>query len=110
MKSLQSNLQRIQTALVGVTSSCYHYWRAKATPPYLIWAEDGEMDSFESDNHKQEQQLHGTADYFTKTEFDTTVDAIQNALNGIMTGWRLSSVQYEEDTGLIHYEWKWWVI
>lgn len=108
--TLQSKLQKIQRILTGVTESCFHYWRAKANPPYLIWAEDSEADSFDGDNHKREQQIHGTADYFTKTEFDPTVDEVQEALNSIMAGWRLNSVQYEEDTGLIHYEWEWWVI
>ena len=110
MKSLQNNLKKIQEALVSVTANCYHYWRAKATPPYLIWAEDMEDNSFSAGNHKEEQQIHGTADYFTKTEYDATIDSIQTALNGIACGWRLNSVQYEEDTGLIHYEWEWWVI
>lgn len=110
MKSLQNNVRKIQTALLTVTTNCFHYWRAKAEPPYLIWAEDGEDVSFHSSNHKQEQQIHGTCDYFTKTEFDTTVDSIQDALNDISCGWRLNSVQYEEDTNLIHYEWEWWVI
>lgn len=108
--TFQSKIQKIQRALTGVTENCFHYWRAKADSPYLIWAEDGEADSFEGDNHKQEQQIHGTADYFTRTEFDGAVDDIQDALNGIMAGWRLNSVQYEEDTGLIHYEWEWWVV
>lgn len=109
MKSLQSNLASIQAALVSATSNCFHYFRAKAEPPYLVWAEDGEGVSFHSSNHKEEQQIHGTADYFTKTEFDSTIDDIQEKLNDIMAGWRLNSVQYEEETGLIHYEWEWWV-
>lgn len=110
MTSLQTKLAEIKETLTGACESCYHYWRAKADPPYLIWAEDGEATSFHGDNHKQEQQIHGTADYFTKTEFDQTIDGIQDALNGVMAGWRLNSVQYEDDTGLIHYEWEWWVI
>lgn len=108
--SLQSKMATIQRALVQVTPNTYHYWRASVTPPYLIWAEDGEDGSFDADNKKREQQIHGTADYFTRTEFDATVDGIQNALANISCGWRLRSVQYEDETGLIHYEWEWWVI
>ena len=32
------------------------------------------------------------------------------ALEGIGASWYLNSVQYEEDTGLIHYEWYWEVV
>lgn len=106
--SLQTKLRVIQTALVGVTENTFHYWRSKAEPPYLIWAEDGEDNSFHSGNHKREQQIHGTIDYFTKTEFDSTIDDVQDVLNSVMCGWRLNSVEYEEDIGLIHYEWEWW--
>ena len=36
------------------------------------------------------------------------VDTIQDALNGIENcGWRLESVQYEDETNLIHFEWTW---
>jgi len=107
--SLQNKLRVIQNALVSVTANTFHYWRAKAEPPYLVWAEDGEDSSFHSGNHTREQQIHGTADYFTKEEFDPTLDEIQTVLNSVMLGWRLNSVQYEEETGLIHYEWEWWV-
>lgn len=108
--SLQSKLASIQSALVQATPNTFHYRRAKATPPYLVWAEDGEDNSFSADNKKREQQIHGTADYFTKMEFDPVVDGIQEALANISCGWRLNSVQYEDDTGLIHYEWEWWVV
>lgn len=46
----------------------------------------------------------------TKTEFDETIDNIQAALESNHSiGWRLSSIQYEDGTGLIHYEWDFWV-
>jgi nucleosome binding factor SPN SPT16 subunit len=51
--------------------------------------------------------MAGTIDYFTKTEFDPIVETIQEKLNSIDIAWRLNSVQYEKDTGYIHYEWAW---
>ena len=108
---LSDKLLRIRDALVPVTTNVYHYWRTNAKPPYLIWAEDAEENSFDADTKKAEQQIHGTADYFTKLEFDPVIDAIQEALEGVShSGWSLSSVQYEEETGLIHYSWDWWVV
>ena len=38
------------------------------------------------------------------------VDAIQNAFNAAEIGFRLNSVEYEDETRLIHYEWEWWVV
>jgi hypothetical protein len=54
----------------------------------------------------QEQAIEGTIDYFTKTENDPNVQKIQDALNdGGTSHGDLNSVQYEDDTKFIHYEW-----
>ena len=112
MMSIQTKLRAVRDALVGVTDRCYHYRRPPAAPKsnYIIWAEDSEDGSFDGDNRKQEQQIHGTVDYFTLKEFDPVVDAIQEALLIPCTGYRLNSVQYEDDTNLIHFEWEFWVV
>lgn len=116
MKSLQNNLKQVKNALLTVRTAndtvvpCYHYVRpANAVNGYIVWAEDGEETSFEADNLKQEQKIHGTIDYFTQKEFDEVCDNIQTALNSAGIGFRLYSVQYEDDTKLIHYEWAFWV-
>lgn len=110
MKSLNNILRRVQDALLTVTEECYHYRRPN-TPKshYIVWAEDSEADSADADNRKAEQQLHGTVDYFTLDEFDTNVDRIQEAMNFVCIGFRINSVQYEDETNLIHYEWEFWV-
>lgn len=110
MMSLQSKLQQMGVAFAGVTQNCYHYWRPVKTVPCLIWAENGEEDSFHSDNHKSEQRIAGTVDLFTKTEFDPLADAVQDTLESLGVTWALESVQYEEETNLIHMEWTWGVI
>lgn len=111
MMSLQSKLQRIGEALAEVVDHTYHYWRQKMSAPFLVWAEDGEDTSFNADDRKQEQKIHGTADYFTKDEFDPNVDAVQECFENMDDiTWRLNSVQYEDETNLIHYEWEWWAI
>ena len=111
MQSLQTKLSRVRDALVGVTEQCYHFRRpGNVTKNYLVWAEDSEDDSFNADTRKAEQQIHGTIDYFTQIEFDPLVDAVQDALNDAFIGFRLKSVDYEDDTKLIHYEWEFWVV
>lgn len=105
-------LKKIRDCLTSIEGlKVYHYWRVVKDVPYCIWQEDGEGDSIQSDNHKQEQVITGTIDYFTRTEYDENIDNIQNALNELENcGWNINSVQYEEDTNLIHYEWSFQII
>ena len=107
--SLQNKLQQIGTALSGVTTNCYHYWRFKKDYPCIVWAETAEEYSFNSDNHKTIQRIIGTVDLFTHTEFDTLIDTVQTTLDSLQMTWGLESVQYEEETNLIHYQWNWGV-
>lgn len=110
MTSLQSKIQRIGTLLAGVTESCYHYHRPQMSAPYILWAEDSEDTGFSGDNRKSEQRIHGVAHYYTPTEYDSTVDDIQDALNDAdRVSFQLTDVQYEEETELIHFTWDWWV-
>lgn len=53
-----------------------------------------------------ERGTEGYFDLFTRDATDlprATVEAILNSF----TAWYLNSVQYEEDTHYIHYEWRW---
>jgi len=109
MMSLQSKLQQLGEAFATVTTNCHHYWRPVKTLPCLMWAESGEENSFDSDNHKSEQHIVGTCDYYTKTEFDPLIDTIQETLDELGVTWSLASVQYEDETNTIHYEWNWGV-
>lgn len=106
---LQSKLNQIGATLAELTTACYHYYRPVNTFPCLIWQETGETGSFNSDNGKAEQRIVGTVDCFTKTEFDPLLDEIQTTLQGLGLTWLLDTVQYETETGLIHYTWTWGV-
>jgi hypothetical protein len=107
MIALQNKLRQIGEAFAAVTENACHYFRPVTAFPALIWAEDGEADSFNADNHKACQNITGTVDLFTKTEFDPLLDDVQAALEGLGVAWRLESVQYEDETNAIHYEWTW---
>lgn len=109
MKSLQTILNSLYTPFLELDCKVSHYKRA-TKPPFVVWAEDGEDASFSSDNHKTEQQLTGVIDFFTLTEFDSIADDIQDILEAEEVGWNLQSVQYENETNLIHYQWRWWVV
>ena len=101
-------LQSLKTLLLAIGLPVFHYFAANQTGPYIVWAEDGEGDAVHADGRKVERAITGTIDYFTKTENDPVVKQIEDVLDsddGI--SWYLNSVQYEQDTGYIHFEWVW---
>ena len=98
-------LDNLRQALAALTERCYHYFADPGTtPPYIVWAEDGDND-LAANNIHAERCFEGTIDLFTKTEGDSLLAAVPAALEGIGAAYYLNSVQYEEDTGLLHYEW-----
>ena len=107
-----SQLIKIRDALTSIEGlNVYHYWHPRLQAPYCIWAEEGEGDSLWTSNHKKEQVITGTIDYYTKQDLDPMVDIIQDRLNQIEPlGWTLAGVIYEDETNLIHYSWDWEIV
>ena len=100
-------LQPLQEALAALTDNTYHYFaRPNSTPPYIVWAEDADND-LTADNVHAEKMYQGTIDLYTKAEGDTLIESIPETLEEIGAAYYLNSVQYEEETGLIHFEWVW---
>lgn len=106
MKRIEK-LKVIRDALLTVTADTYHYTKAGEADRYIIWAEDGEGNSIHADDHKIEQVITGTVDYYTPDDFDPAFDRIQQALASYGIPFRFNSSQYEDETGLIHHEWVW---
>lgn len=103
-------LERLRQALAALTDRCYHYVAApNAIPPYITWMEDGDNDLLAGNIHA-ERCFTGSVHLFTKVENDPLFAGIPEALEGIGASWYFNSSQYEEETGLIHYEWYWEVI
>lgn len=107
--TLQNKLSQIGTSFATLTRYCYHYYRPVKHTPWLVWAETGENNSFHSDNSKTEQRIIGTVDVFTKTEFDPLLDSVQEMFETLGLTWSLDTVQYEDETHMIHYTWSWGV-
>lgn len=107
--TFSEKLKRMRDALTAIDGlTVYHYFRPQMQAPFCVWAEDGESESQWGNNHMLEQVLSGTVDYYTHDEYDGVIDLIQDALNSIETcGWNLESVQYEDETNLVHFEWFW---
>lgn len=106
MMNLNSKLKKIRDILTPLNVNCYHYIAVDKKEDYIVWEEEGEDTSLELDNYKIEQSITGKIDFFTKTEYNSIVDDIQNALRINSISFRLNSVQFEEQTSFIHYEWE----
>lgn len=98
-------IERIRTALAATGLQFAHYgWSPAPAAEYGVYAEDGAQD-FLADGLHGEAGITGTIDYFTRDDSGAVQTTIQNALEGVCA-WQLLSIQYEDDTGLIHYEWE----
>lgn len=105
--SLVSKAEKIIDILGDIQGLKFYHLNKPATvkAPYAVWQEDSEGRSQYANNRKAEQVLEITIDYFTKEEFDSMADTIQDALNDAMVACYLNSIQYEDETMLTHYEW-----
>lgn len=100
-------LDDLKNALLRVTPAVYHFHAHKPPRKYIVWAEDGAGDTVFANGRLQNQAITGTVDLFTDDPEDTVLFAgVQAALDGVCA-WKLNSIQYEDDTGLTHYEWAW---
>lgn len=97
----------IEQALRQVHVPVFHFYAFHKADRYVVWAEDGEGAELAADNQKVGQVLSGTIDFFTKTEQDPATEEIQRALADAEISYSLNSVQYEEETRYLHYEWRW---
>lgn len=99
------SLDKIKNALLNVTDHVYHYEAPKKCDRYIVWAEDSGNNVLGADNRVECQAIQGTVDFYTKSDKDPYVDAVHTALNKAKIAHYLNSVQYEDNTKLIHYEW-----
>lgn len=100
--------ERIVAAHTDVTDQVSHWERLKSDR-YFVWQEDGRNDLI-ADGIHVEGAVTGTTDLYTRQEFDPWAEAFQTAMDAHGISWYLNSVQYEEDTGVTHYEWVWEVL
>lgn len=101
-------LQTLKDALATTKLPFAHYAWAKNAKERLgdhgVYAEDGANDLYGDDIHV-EKAIEGTVDYYTRDDSGAPQKTIEAALNNGEIAWYLNSIQIEEDTGFIHYEW-----
>ncbi len=98
-------LDDVKNSLLTVMEQVYHYHAPDVNYPYIVWAEDGGGEQVNADNRVQIQVIQGSIDYYTKTEEDPNIERIPAALNTAGISFSLNSVQYEDETKAIHFEW-----
>lgn len=98
-------MDELATALATTGYSFAHYaWSHAPSGDYGVYAEDAGAD-FEADGIHAEKALEVTVDYFTRDDSGTPQATIESALEAFNRPWYLNTIQYEDTTGYIHYEW-----
>ena len=105
-----SKIKVVRDALVPIGPKVYHYYADSPQGNYIVWTEDNQGEVLHGDGGLEEQGIQGTIDYFTQDEYDETADKIQEALLKAKIPFAITSIQEEESTGYIHYEWVWEVV
>lgn len=72
---------------------------------YGVYFLDGQAALNTGAGAASEKMLTGYIDYYTKDPSETPKNTIETALHGTGCYWQLESVQFEDETGYIHYEW-----
>lgn len=94
----------LQTLLSSTNYKFAQYgWSKAPSGDYGVWADDGANDLYAGDIHA-EHANQGTIDYYTRDASGTPKTTIEAVLDGVVA-YYLNSIQYENDTGYIHYEW-----
>lgn len=97
--------ETVKNALLSCTQNVYNYTAVgNRSVPYVVYGNDGE-NVFHAGDHRAERADQGTVDLYTRTSADPLARAIPDALDAAGVAVYLNAVQYEEETGLLHYEW-----
>lgn len=82
-------------------------WTKAPAGDYGTYYCDGQEELRTGASSVSELMLHGFVDYFTRDNSSTPKATIEAALDGLGIWWSLESIQFESETGYIHYEWRW---
>ena len=80
-------------------------WSHAPEGDYGTWSEEYGTE-FKAGSVVAEQVMNGYVDYFTRDDSGAPKTAIEKAMTDAGIVWHLDTVQYENDTGYIHYTWE----
>ena len=79
-------------------------WKTAPTGDYGTWGEEGD-NVLRADNRSAEHATRYDLHYFTRDDTGAPKATIEAALDALPCAWTLDYVDFEEDSGYIHYEW-----
>ena len=83
-------------------------WKTRPESDFGVVAPDMEAGSLSGDGGKQDRAFDVSVHLFFRKLSDREADvaAVESAMaSACGSSWELNSVQYEQETGLFHYEW-----
>ena len=99
--------ERVKEALLSVSENVFLFTaKGNQNLPYIVYGVDGENHLFASDR-RAELCDAGYVDLFTKDGNDPLIKSVPEALELAGVAFYLNSIQFEEQTDLLHYEWRW---
>lgn len=99
-------MNEILTELQKLGSFAAYAWSHAPADNYGVIAVDGQ-NALRAGDQTAEKVPEGTIDWFTRSPASTMPGQVESLLDRLGASWYLNSVQYESDTGLLHYEWVW---
>lgn len=98
-------METIKQALLALTSNVFNFVASPSIgPPYIIYQQDRDNDLCAGNRHAETAAVV-IVDLFTRKAKDPLVTSIPAALEDVGAAWYLNSTQYENETGLYHFEW-----
>lgn len=102
-------LDGLKTAL---TATGYKFtftaWSKAPDGDYGVYYADSQEHLSADEDSGAETALGGYIDYFTRDSTLTPKTTIEAELRKLGIVWWLNSIQFEDSTGYIHYEWRWY--
>ena len=98
-------LEKLCAALLSVSDNVYPFSAPKAAGvPYILYAVEAESARW-TDDRPDMQVMPGTIDLYCKSDKCPLIRDIPRVLADADVSFYLNSVQHEDETGLLHYEW-----
>lgn len=105
VQTTRTQLEKLQDALTATGYSfAHHGWSRAPEGTYGVWAEEGGEDLV-ADGRHAERGTRVAVDLYTRDDSQTPRVTVEAQLDTLESPWRLDSVDYEPDTGLIHWLW-----
>ena len=99
-------LKALHDALISVSDNVFHFSvPARTQIPYIVYAEDADTALWADDQRAMLVAIQGTIDLYCKSNMYRLIRDIPRVLSDSEISFYLNSIQTEDETGLMHYEW-----